>query len=225
MTNYDIIKIVNLVLNNDVNGNAFTPDEYKTIINAQSEMLFQEYLGLTQEYQPNAPIPRNGVDASRMNVEDLREFLKTDDLTITGGSATLPDDMAYLLALNPSTISGRGFDEITAYEIADRLGSAVVAPTEDDPVFYRLDGGLSISVHPSTITSATLFYYKYPTQANFTITADPTTLLPVYTSIQELEWSDKSKVTIAYRILKDAGVNLENQMAFQDAVRTIETGK
>lgn len=225
LTNFDIINIVNLVVNKDINGQAFTTSEYKTSINSQSQLLFRENLGLTQEYQPNSPIPRNAVEASRMNTEELRPFFVRTPLTILGGSATLPSDLAYLSALNPATISGRGFDELMSSEIADRIGSAVVNPTEDDPCFERITGGLSIICYPSSITSAVLYYYKYPVDADFTIAPDPTTLLPVYTSIQELEWDDKNKIMIAYRIIKDAGVNLENNMAFQDAVRTIETGK
>lgn len=226
LTNFDIINIVNFVLNKDLNGNFYSDTEMKSLINAQSQMLFSEYLGVTQDYQYGRPVGRNAADISRINVEELRPFSKTNVVNVVGGVADLSSyGMAFLRAVIPSTISGRGFDEINPDELADRLGDPVVSPTEDDPVFVRQEGGVKLDIYPSTITSVKVYYYKYPTDANFTITPDVTTLLPTYTSIAELEWSDKNKILIAYRILKDAGVNLENSMAFQDAVRTIESGK
>ena len=65
MTNHDIIKIVNFVLNKDINGNAYSAAEFTSMINAQSLSLFYEKLGLTKEYQLDAPIARTGVGVSK----------------------------------------------------------------------------------------------------------------------------------------------------------------
>jgi len=120
--------------------------------------------------------------------------------------------IGYLLAINPGTIVGRGFDELSADEVADRRGSAVVAPTESDPCFeWRTSD--SIFVYPDSITSVTLYYYTFPTDAVVAYTTDPATLLQTYDTANSTEtgWEDTELIDIAYMILRDLGINMERQ--------------
>ena len=89
--------------------------------------------------------------------------------------------------------------------------SAVVAPTEDDPCLEWTTSGTSVLIYPSTITSIVLKYYKYPTDAVIATTTNSITLLEEYDSANstELLWEDEQKIEIAYRILRDIGVNME----------------
>ena len=54
-------------------------------------------------------------------------------------------------------------------------------------------------------------YYKETREAVVVYTTNSTTLLEEYDAgnSTELEWTDNDKVIIAYRILRDAGVNIE----------------
>lgn len=213
LTNFDIITIVNTVMNKDLEGQSIKSSEFQTLINAQSKLLFDEMLGLPNRYQLNAPIARRGAGISRKNSQELRPFYVTQTLPVVGGVgdlSTLSGKLAYLLAVNPSTITGRGFDELEPDEIADRMGDEIVAPTIDDPVFTWRDSD-SILVYPSIISSINVIYYKEPIDAVVATTNNAVTLLEEYDSVNstELEWADSQKVELAYRILRDAGINIE----------------
>lgn len=215
MTYGDVINIVNTVLNKDLNGRAFTAAEFQSLFNANSHMLFAEKLGLPNEYQLNAPIARRGVGVSRKISQELRPFLRRETKTITGGAfsfTNLNETLGYLVAINPATVTGRGFDELEPDELADRIGSAVVAPTTDDPAFVWT-GANSIAIYPSTITSISITYYKQPDDAVIQTTTNSTTLLEEFDSVNSStpEWYDEQLVEIAYRILRDAGTNIERQ--------------
>src|SRR5690606_32343159 len=120
MTYGDVINIVNTVLNKDLNGRAFTAAEFQSLFNANSHMLFAEKLGLPNEYQLNAPIARRGVGVSRKISQELRPFLRRETKTITGGAfsfTNLNETLGYLVAINPATVTGRGFDELEPDEL------------------------------------------------------------------------------------------------------------
>lgn len=213
LTNGDIINIVDTVLNKDLNGRSITASEFQTLINSQSKLLFASKLGVPNEYARDVPVARKGASVSRVIDSSLRPFLKREALVVTGGIAdlsTLSATYSYLLAINPVSITGRGFDELTPDQEADRLGSSVVAPTEKDPAF-TWNTPTQLLIHPSTITSVTVIYYKEPDDAVVVTKVNATTLDEEYdaSSSTELEWEDTEKVQIAYRILRDAGINIE----------------
>ena len=213
MTNWDIITICNQIRNKDLNGEDIRADEWQSLINANSKKLFDKKLGLESEYQLNAPIARRGAGVSRKVSTELLPFFRKETVTVTGGIADFSSkSIGYLLAINPTTITGRGFDELEPDEVADRLGSVVTAPTAKDPCFeWRTKN--SILVYPNTISSVTLTYYTYPTSAVVSLTTSPTTLLQSYNSAGSTEtgWLDSQLVEIAYMILRDLGVNMERQ--------------
>ena len=183
LTNWDIITLVNLVRNKNLEGEDIKADEFQTLINAQSQLLFAEKLGVPNTYQVGAPITRTGAEISRKISQELRPFYVREVGTVTGGTINLSSkSIGYLDAIEPASISGRGFDELEGSEVADRLGSAVVAPTEDDPCLEWTTSGTSVLIYPSTITSIVLKYYKYPTDAVITTTTNSTTLQEEYNS-------------------------------------------
>lgn len=225
LTNFDIIKIVNLAINKDISGNAFTPDEYKTLINTHSMRLFREKLGVPQEYQPNAPIGREGVSITKENEMALLPFQVVETIATVDGQASLSGkNVAYISTVLPSPQIARGFDECFPFELGDRLKDPITKPTEKDPVMVWRSPIL-VDIYPTSVANVTFYYYRYPTQANFTITPNVNTLLPEYTSITELQWSDPHKIEIAYRVIREAGVNIEKQDAVALSNQIITTGK
>ena len=224
MTNHDIIKIVNFVLNKDINGNAYNNDEYAAIINAQSLGLFNECLGLKQEYSADSPVARTGVGVSKKNTYDLLPFYRTSTKTVTGGQVSLTGlGLEYLISVIPVPVVARGFDEVDADELANRLVNPITYPSVSDPIMCWTNATTFI-VYPASITSVTVHYYVNPSTAVVAFTADPVTLLPVYTGT-ELLWSDRNKKEIAYRIIRDAGVNIERSDAMQYADNIVKSGR
>lgn len=213
LTNFDIINICRIATNKDLEGDSVTAAEYQSVINAKSKLLFADKLGLPEEYGRNVPVGRRGAAISRKNDEELRPFYNMTTLPTAGGVADFSSlNMGYFLAMQPSTITGRGFDELTADEYADRVGDTVVAPTAKDPVFVWRDS-TSAMVFPAGIGTVTLFYYKNPTDAVVVTTVNPETLLEEYNASASTEtgWGDEQQTEIAYLILKDLGVNMERQ--------------
>lgn len=213
LTNDSIITIINTVLNKDLSGNSINTSEFQALINAQSQLLFADKLGIPNEYARDIPTARKGAGVSKVLTSDLRPFYVREQLTVIGGVAnlaSLASTYAYLLAINPASISGRGFKELRPDEVADFLGSVVILPTVDDPNFEWRDS-TSLLIYPATIASIIVMYYKEPRQAVVVYTTNGTTLLEEYDAgnSTELEWTDNDKVIIAYRILRDAGVNIE----------------
>lgn len=226
MTNFDIFNLVNFIINKDINGNAFSPSEFDTVLNAESLRHFKKKLGLPEEYQPNAPVPREGVDITSVNQKDLRPFLVTEELTLTSGAIDMSSrNVAHVLSAAPSPQTGFPCDELTSSEYYERVNNAITSPTLYYPVFsWR--SNTSLEFLPNTITTANIKYYKYPSVASTVIVANATTLLPEYDSgaSVELEWDDVNKVDIAYKILRDSGINLERGDVVNYADNIVKTG-
>lgn len=226
MNNFDIYNVVNYVLNIDVNGNAFSPSEFQDSLNAESLRLFKKKLGLPEEYQPNAPIPRQGADVSSVNQKDLRPFLRTEPLTIASGEVDVSaKKIAHVLGLAPNPQTGYPCDALSSSEFYDRINNPITAPTEYSPVSVWKDEN-TIQLYPSSITSANIKYYTYPTEAVVVIDANPTTLLPEYNagSSTELEWDDINKVDLIQMVLRSAGVNMQRNDIQAYANNVIKTG-
>jgi hypothetical protein len=181
-------------------------------------------LGLTAEYN-GAPVAREGVSISKVNEMSLLPFQNIETLSPVNGLLSLSGkNVAYIGAVNPTAITGRGFDEVTPYELGNRLGDPVTRPTEADPILmWRTP--VSMQIYPATITSVSVIYYKYPTPAVFGIIPNSITLLPEYNGTTELEWNDTDKVEIAYRIIREAGVNIERGDVVGYSNQVIQTGK
>lgn len=215
LTNWDLITIINTARNKNLSGEDVRVSEFQSLINAKSKMLFAEKTGKTSEFQTHRSLARGGRGLSKVMDSALSPFLRVETKSIVGGvfnTTALSNELGELIAINPVSISGRGFDELTPGEIADRIGSEVVAPSVDDPVFYWSDED-TITILPATIASINVIYYKEPDDAVIATTTSSTTLLESYNAAgsTELEWGDEEKLEIAYRVLLDLGTNIERQ--------------
>lgn len=211
MTNWDIIKVVNMLVNREISSMAFSPEEYQTMINAQSLKLFKTKLGNPEEYR-GTPNAQQGVGFSKKIDRDLNPFLVHSRIAVSSGTLNLASvNPAYINSITPDPQMGRGLDEINPDELGDRLNNPITRPTLSDPVIYS--SGVNVfTIVPSAITFVYVNYYKYPASASFSITYHPTTLLPLYSgTCVELEWSDVNKIDIAYFIARDAGLNVGRQ--------------
>lgn len=223
LTNWDLITIINTIRNKNLSGEDIRADEYQSLFNSQSQLMFAEKLGLPNLYQANAPIERRGAEVSRKISQELKPFLRRESVLAVGGAIDLSSkNIGYFLACEPSSLSGRGMDELNPSEVADRLSDPIVAPTESDPAF-EWSSDSTILIYPSTITNVVLRYYEYPSDCVIATTYNATTLLEEYDagSSTELEWSDEQKIEIAYRVLRDIGINMERTDVAQYAQQIV----
>lgn len=208
MTNWDLIQLISLVLNKDLNGGSLTQTDFNTMINTQSNRLFNyklgtrlnsRKLGIPEDYKPGT------------SDDELSPFfVKTDKVAVTGTidmTSENPADIAYFI---PSPFTARGFTKVTSGEIGERLNNAITSPTLSDPIIVR-SGHFKFDVYPSGILGATIAYYKFPRPAVVAWTKNETTLRPEYDTVNsvELEWDDIDKIEICYMMLRDAGMNAQ----------------
>jgi len=227
LTNFNIIQLVNLAINRDINTQAFTTEEYQTLINSNSIRLFKRKLGLPEEYSKDMPIAQEGVGLSKKIELDLAPFLNVDTTAVLGGVVDLTSkDIGYLMDFIPNPIGKRGMDYINVDEVGDRINNPITAPTADDPIYYRTALG-TFTVYPVSVVSVNVAYYKNPTPAVVVIDTNPTTLLPEYDSgsSTELEWDDVNKIDISYMIIRDAGVSMQRADVAQMADNLVKTSK
>ncbi len=202
MTNFDIVNLINTLRGKDIQGEDVRISEMQNLINTHSQLLFAEKTSNPQ--RPDAPLENKGVGLSRKVQNELRPFYVRKSLSTPSGVGDLSaENMGYLVAIEPTSITGRGFDELTGDEVADRLGSSVVAPTLKDPAL-EWTGQDTFITYP-TMSSVVLKYYKYPTDCVIAVTTNSTTLLEEYDAANstELEWYDEQKTEIAYRVYND----------------------
>lgn len=222
--NGSIIDLCNSIRNVDLNGNDFDENEWSATITANSQKLFSKLLGIPDLYQINAPVERRGAEVSRAVSKRLRPFFVRETASVIGGSVDLSSkDVGYLSAVEPSTITGRGFDELEPSEVADRLGDSVVSPTVDDPCLEYSDAN-TILIYPSTISQVVLKYYKFPTDAVVVYTTDTSTLLKTYSVSESTEtgWEKEELIEIAYMCLRDLGMNLSRTELTQYAQNIVD---
>jgi hypothetical protein len=227
MNNWDLIRLVNIILRKNINGSSFTMSDYETAINASSLRLFKRKLGLPEEYSKGQAVAQQGVGVSKEIDAELSVFFRKATKTAVSGTIDMTaENPAFISYMIPNPLTARGFDEVTAGELPDRLMNAITAPTLSDPIVVRGEPN-KFDVYPSGILGATVGYLKFPTPAVVRWTRNETTLSPEYDAINsvELEWSDISKVDIAYMILRDAGMSIERRDIEQYANELVKTGK
>jgi hypothetical protein len=212
ISNNDILNIVNVVINRDLNGASLNKDDYEAELNAQSLRLF------------NSKLPQVGI--TKKVDKDLSPFFcKVTKVAVRGSIDLTAENPAFIASMIPNPFTARGFDEVTAGELPDRLMNAITEPTLSDPIIV-IGGDNRFDVYPSGILGATIMYYKYPSKATVVYTHDPVTLRPIYDpSSVELEWSDTCKIDLAYMILRDAGMNVNRHDIEQFADSVVKSGK
>lgn len=114
MTNWDIINIVQSVLNKDLNGRAFKISEYQQMINAASLKHFVTKIGLPEEYQRGMAMAQQGTEVSQRIDNDLLPFLRIETFIAENGVLNLAgagsDDgsggLDYGIRCNTETLTG-----------------------------------------------------------------------------------------------------------------------
>lgn len=221
MTNFDLYKLLNFIVNKDVYSRAITPDQFDLELKSKNLRLMRKRLGLPETYVPG--MANEGAGVNQMTDTDLLPFLVEQTLNPTLGVLVLTTGWYYILDWY-TTVSITA-DKISYEEVSNRIRNYITAPTLLHPVGYLVKTGLK--VFPTTLTGATVIYYRKPVDPVFAVTVNPTTLVMEYatTGIVELEWDDGSKLDILNMILQDMGVNIERGDVQQMAAKLIQTGK
>lgn len=216
---FRLYELLHVAANKDVLSNWLTPEQFQLELEAKSILLMRDKLGLPQRYQPGTF--SGGADASRVIESDLTPFYVDQVQTVTSQETNISD----WYYIDTFYTNNSVFPEIISrQEIPTRINHPTKTPTEEYPVGSIIEKGLKL--WPSTITSATVVYYKKPKKPVFTTTVnDDGDLVYDATNSTEFEWKDENRLEIIHLIAQDLGVNIEKQELIQLAQKQVETGK
>ena len=221
MTNYDLYRLANFIVNKDVYAQSMSSTEFDLELKSKNQRHFRKRLGLPEAFNPGSAT--EGAGMNRLVESDLLPFLVTETKNPVAGVVTPTYGWYYMLDFY--TADSITSDLLSTEEVSSRINNYILEPTTQHIAAYRVSTGLKVL--PSTITGITLIYYRKPIDPVFNIITNPVTLEMSYdvaTAI-ELEWDDGNKLDILSMILQDLGINLQRGDLQQMANKLIQTGK
>ena len=244
MTLWDIFSLVKYITNKDFSGNVITPERFKELIKVVNIDLFRNKYGLPEEYQPGKPIPKEYVEMTLKNTDDLKAFkVYLTNVPVVNGKINYPSDYAhrddvifnFTIKINKvDTVLPRGVEILRESQLSTRLGNYTKRPTLRMPCgAVRQDG---IYIFPSkksrpdlaetdVITAVDFAYYRWPKDPVFNYVIGDGLITYDAANSQEFEWPPDEHLTLCSMILKYIGINLREEALVQVANQKIETGQ
>lgn len=233
MTNGDLYNLVLYIGNKENFGGYLNADQFQAQLRIANVVLLKELLGITNDYNFGAPVSRRQKGQNTILDDATNVFKKKTAKSFSSGVTTLPTDYFKYDILRMTT-TGKKIDILSSPEVAQRMSSQIDYPTTDFPIAEIV--AKSLYVYPTTITTADLIYYRYPTDPIFDYYVDASGELiylvnglthvltagevdsagqtsgSTFTSTSvELEWGDSEKIDVAWILIRNMGINLSRQ--------------
>ena len=235
-TNIDVFKLTKYLVNKSALSGYMRIDDFNLNLKSASVLLLKEKLGLSNDYQLNAPLSRKAKGKSTISDDEIIQFKVRSSISLSSGIGSLPnnyfkyDDIRVAGALEPVEL-------LTSSELSKRLANAIDVPDVLFPAAEIL--GNSLYMYPTTITSATLTYYRYPTNPVLSFYVDENgEIVPlaagethtleagetgmngetsgdVVSTTVEHEYGDECAIDLVYIIARNMGLNLGRADVFQ----------
>lgn len=216
MTNFELYRLLNLVINKDVHANAISPQEFDLQLKAKNILLF------TSKLPGERQTLSRQVEGSRQLQHDLAPFLIDGEFPVNGGVATVPFLYYCENFYSADSITS---ELISPSEVAGRLKSYIKPPSMQHLV-ATVDTG-KLKIYGMTSGKVNVIGYRLPYNPAFKTVIDSNTLEMIYrpTESMELEWNEGCKLEVLHLILQDMGVTIERGEVSQLANKLITTGK
>ena len=232
MTLWDMFSLIKYVTNKDFSGNIVTPDRFKELLPVVNIDLFRNKYGLPEEYQPGRPIPREYVDITLKNTDDLKAFkMPGINSPVVSGVLSFPSDYAHRDTVSynfTKTINGiatvlpRPVEILREAEFSSREGNYTKRPTTANPIgVVRSDG---IHVRPISITEVDFNYYRWPRDPVFGYVLGDGFITYNAATSTEYEWPVDEHLTLVRMMLGYVGVNLREGELVQYSEQKLQTG-
>lgn len=211
-----------------VQSRSISDDEFNQIIDATNLDLWKLKVGLPEEYQMNAPFPRQAWQISNKISDDMRYFITESDIAKnTNGIFPYPTDYGAFSSLRYKRILNNGCDEpdvktrtielVTDGELSERLDNTIIPPNFDYPVGAWYAAGWK--VYPQIINSVSLTYLRLPTTPFRNYTFDPVTDLTNYNPVGsvQLDFPKTLWIDFAVMCVKYLSINIREADLYQMA--------
>lgn len=197
-----IYNLITMILNKDRRG--FVKKDQKVLAIKQS--MYDYFNSEVEVYRKTGVIPAS-----------VKRFVKESSLTLTNGSAAIPDDFAQ----DVTGESSCGEHELTILqpeEWSDRMRSEILMPDQENPIAKIIDD--NIYVQPDEFSSIKLTYFRRPNAFVYatTVAGDGRTETFNSAGSTDMEFDIECSKEIVRRALLYLGVSFQNREAFELAV-------
>lgn len=234
MTLFQMYSLMELILNKDYSGNMLTPERFNQLIKVVNIDKFKQKYGLPEQYQPGRPIPKEYVEITLKNADDLRRFKAAPLINAACPAGLLPypanyahrDEIYYNESVTidgTATILPRPVEILRENQLSARRGSYTKMPSLRYPVAVLRSNG--IQIYPITIIAVDFTYWRWPVTPEFSyfqyegyITYDAPTSI-------EFEWPEDVHMDLVRMMLEYMGVNMREAEVVQYANTKIQQGQ
>jgi hypothetical protein len=218
MTLMDMWNLAEYVSNKNFDGNIITPEQFKSLIPVVTIDLFRKKYGIPEGYAPGRPIPKEFLDITLKNTDDMKPFKKhVPNMAVTNGILPYPIDYAHretVVYNYTKSIAGvanvlpRPVEILREVEFSAREGNYTKRPTTQNPIAtIRSDG---VHIRPITILAVDFNYLRWPVAPVFNyIEGDGFITYNAATSI-ESEFPVDEHLTLVKMCLEYIGVSLRD---------------
>ena len=240
MTLFDMFSLVNLICNKDFDGNIITPDRFDQLIKVVNIDLFRNKYGLPEEYQPGRPIPKEYVEITQKNLDDMKAFkVFLKNVPVVNGKVAYPADYCHKAELTNNftikinkiaTVLPKGLEVLNESQVSSRLGNYTKRPVSRMPICtFRSDAiyvwpfEVADNV-PDPITAVDFAYYRWPKDPIFAYSIQDGAITYDAVNSVEVEWPKDEHITLVRMILSYVGVNLRESEVVQYAETKLKEG-
>jgi len=235
MTLWNMYELMELILNKDYGGNVLTPERFRQLIKVVNIDKFKKKFGLPEEYQPGRPVPKEYVEITLKNADDLRRFKATPliNTPAVAGLLPYPEDYAHRDQIIYNDIGGGFFDGVpqdiprqveilTETQAAARRSNYTKRPSTTYPIGVMRSAG--IQIYPITVTVVDFFYWRFPVEPVFSYNQYAGYITYNAAASVEYEWPEDEHISLVTMMLGYMGVNMREADIIQYSEMKKQTG-
>ena len=225
--------LITLIADDKSMPDIFVNEDFDDALHFAQLKYFKQRLGLPEEYQPGAPIPRVAFEITQRITEDLRPFKvmkgwnNTTPLSVVNGKLHYPDDyyiissLTYYLTSDNETYE-RKIEILSDQEFEEKTTSVLMNPGALFPV-ANMQADF-IRFHPLKNDKVNMVYLRLPKKPHYAVKyfEDWSEYWPEYST--QLEWDNLATIDIIAIMLSEIGIIMKNQTILEYAEKVKERG-
>jgi hypothetical protein len=203
--------------------------EFERLLHLAQLKHLNKKIGLTSEYLPGQPIPRQALEITTRITMDIQKLKKEKDINIgVGGFADLPIDFYFPSSLTVKLIRGtdikyRNVDFESDKVFSEKIGSFINKPSKYFPIATIT--GDHAKINPTGFKYAHLTYISIPTKPVYGVSHHRGFAEYVSATSTELQWDDTNIIDIMIIALGEIGISVTSGELVQISDKSKNTGQ